>query len=67
MSAFDLLVVWGQTVSAEVRSAVLVPYDEYRNEICFADIAGAGISSPDGAVNVFDLLHLLAAWGPCPQ
>jgi hypothetical protein len=30
-----------------------------------ADISGAD-GTPDGIVNVADLLALIAAWGPCP-
>lgn len=32
---------------------------------CPADITDANSTGPDGTVNVFDLLHLLSAWGDC--
>ncbi|MCI0629889.1 MAG: hypothetical protein L0Y44_04465, partial [Phycisphaerales bacterium] len=32
---------------------------------CPADIAGSQ-ASPDGVVNVHDLLAVISAWGPCP-
>ncbi len=33
---------------------------------CLGDITDSAGIAPDGEVNVFDLLALLAAWGPCP-
>jgi len=59
------ITIWGSKLETGVlirRSGVLVPFDQYRN-ICPGDVAGPDFAAPDGAVNVFDLLQLLADWG----
>jgi len=56
---------WGLDPCSELHSFVLIPSSE--NPTCAADFAntgpcGAGSTCSDGAVNVFDLLTLLANW-----
>ncbi len=58
------IVVWGEQGASpiEYRSGVLIPYDEYRTNVCPGDIASPTTLHPDGVVDVFDLLALLDNW-----
>jgi len=59
---------WGELPSSsgplDTNAFVVTPLDDYSSGICIGDLANDNSEGfPDGVVDIFDLLYLLAHWG----